>query len=64
MAANPGKKLSEKDMLKEISPIGRFAQGDYVCECANCDRQFIGDKRATQCLACAMKSIAETSASE
>jgi hypothetical protein len=34
-------------------PIGGYAPGNYQCICATCDKQFIGDKRAVQCEACA-----------
>lgn len=51
--------LSERDMLKEISPIARFAQGNYLCTCAVCERRFIGDKRATMCLRCAVDALIE-----
>jgi hypothetical protein len=33
-----------------------FATGSYSCICAICNKHFIGDKYATQCLACALES--------
>ncbi len=50
--------LSLDDMLKEVRTIGGYANGDYVCECRECERSFIGDKRASQCLPCAVKALA------
>lgn len=51
--------VTEAKMLREISPLGRYAQGDYICECAKCHRRFVGDKRATQCLVCAVTVLNE-----
>lgn len=53
----PKSTMSAGDMVKELGRIGRFADGLYVGTCANCERSFIGDKRATQCLPCAVKSM-------
>jgi len=45
-------------MNREIKyPIGGYAPGSYSCKCVNCETRFIGDKRAVQCEACAMKSL-------
>jgi hypothetical protein len=49
--------LTPEDMAKEVSPLGRYAHGRYHCKCANCKRYFIGDKRATQCLPCAVGAL-------
>jgi len=32
-----------------------FATGSYTCKCVYCGCDFIGDKRACQCLECAIK---------
>lgn len=32
-----------------------FATGSYNCKCIYCKNSFIGDKRAMQCLSCAIK---------
>jgi hypothetical protein len=32
-----------------------FATGSYNCTCIYCKKNFIGDKRAIQCLSCAIK---------
>lgn len=36
-----------------------FATGNYTCTCCICGVRFIGDKRAVQCLACALKAVEE-----
>ena len=38
-----------------------FATGRYMCVCVNCQTTFMGDKHATQCLSCALKTIEEKS---
>ena len=37
-----------------------FATGSYSCKCAECGIGFIGDKRASQCLGCAIKHAQKT----
>lgn len=39
-----------------------FATGSYMCKCAICGNQFFGDKRARQCLDCALKAVQPTTA--
>lgn len=51
--------LTASEMLKEVGRIGYYADGNYTCQCVNCERQFIGDKRAVHCLPCAVKSLVE-----
>jgi hypothetical protein len=36
-----------------------FATGSYNCICLICHKEFIGDKRACQCLSCALKQVEE-----
>jgi hypothetical protein len=36
-----------------------FATGTYSCICLVCQGEFIGDKRACQCLSCALKQVEE-----
>lgn len=36
-----------------------FATGNYECKCIECGSKFIGDKRATMCLECAIKAAEE-----
>lgn len=36
-----------------------FATGSYNCTCCICGENFIGDKRAAQCLSCALKAVDE-----
>jgi len=40
-----------------------FATGAYMCKCLVCGKEFTGDKRAIQCLGCAIKA-AEASCAE
>ena len=34
-----------------------FATGAYNCTCSICKEKFVGDKRAFQCLRCAIESV-------
>ncbi len=36
-----------------------FATGSYTCKCIVCGKEFMGDKRAVQCLDCACKMVEE-----
>ena len=36
-------------------PLRGFAPGGYQCKCSGCRKDFIGDKRAGECLECAIK---------
>lgn len=36
-----------------------FATGSYACTCCICGEHFVGDKRAVQCLSCALKTVKE-----
>jgi len=38
-------------------PIGCFAPGHYVSECASCNQDFMGDKYARQCEPCAINAV-------
>lgn len=49
--------LSTEEMLKEISPIAGYAFGGYWVTCTKCGRKFDGDKRASQCLPCVVKTL-------
>jgi hypothetical protein len=40
-------------------PIGGYAPGNYTCKCINCNKKFIGDKRAVQCEPCAIEMMQE-----
>ena len=46
-------------MVEEVGVVGMYAAGSYVCKCVSCEELFIGDKRARQCLPCALKSDRE-----
>lgn len=37
--------------------IGCYADGQYLCKCLKCGIEFHGDKRATQCLPCAIATM-------
>lgn len=42
-------------------PLGGYAPGGYFHpHCRNCNKAFNGDKRAVQCLECAIKSLVNT----
>ena len=36
-----------------------FATGAYSCRCSTCEKEFIGDKRASMCLECAIDKAEE-----
>lgn len=38
-------------------PLMGYAPGDYMCRCCDCGAEFVGDKRAVQCLPCASKAV-------
>ena len=38
-----------------------FATGYYSCRCSECEKEFIGDKRASMCLECAIDKAEELS---
>jgi hypothetical protein len=44
-------------------PLFGYAPGGYMCRCADCGKQFDGDKRAVQCLECAALAAADLIAS-
>lgn len=35
-------------------PLRGYAPGRYICRCKSCEKHFEGDKRAMQCLPCAL----------
>jgi hypothetical protein len=41
-------------------PLCGYAPGNYSCRCHTCDKQFVGDKRATTCLECAVIEAKDT----
>ena len=45
------------DIVKRWS-LGLYAPGNYHCICSECSQQFVGDKRAIQCLTCAAEKAA------
>ncbi len=45
------------EMAREIGRIGAWAPGNYICKCSACDRTFEGDKRAMNCLPCAIQAL-------
>lgn len=40
-------------------PLIGYAPGSYFCKCSVCGEQFEGDKRAFQCLPCAVRAANE-----
>jgi predicted nucleic acid-binding Zn-ribbon protein len=50
--------LAEAEGLEVAAwPLAGYAPGSYMCLCATCGEQFMGDKRAVQCLTCAARSV-------
>lgn len=43
--------------IEQFGRIGAYASGSYTCKCIKCDKQFIGDKRAQNCLTCAIRGF-------
>jgi len=41
--------------MSKLSNFG-FAHGNYSCKCTQCDKDFIGDKRAFVCADCASEA--------
>jgi hypothetical protein len=50
--------IYREDMVGNFRLLG-FATGAYMCTCRHCGVGFIGDKRAYQCLDCAIKMVEE-----
>lgn len=48
-----------EQMVEQIGRVGSFAPGSYNCICVSCEKMFIGDKRAMQCLPCVVKALAD-----
>lgn len=45
------------DMVKRLGRVGTFAPGNYISKCMVCQVQFVGDKRALNCLPCAVSAL-------
>ncbi|NKX37668.1 hypothetical protein HGG70_07015 [Rhodobacteraceae bacterium R_SAG4] len=43
-------------------PLSGYAPGHYACSCKTCHRSFLGAKRSTSCLECAIKEIQKAAA--
>lgn len=43
--------------MKIKYPIGGYAPGNYQNNCITCEEDFIGDKLAVQCEACAINTV-------
>lgn len=41
----------------KLGRVGAWAPGRYMCKCIACERQFEGDKRAMNCLPCAVSRL-------
>ncbi len=44
-------------MLQRIGRVGGWAPGPYLGKCQNCGEEFNGDKRAFECLPCAIGDL-------
>lgn len=42
--------------------IGSYVSGNYLCICHDCGAQFEGDKRALECMPCAIQSVEQLAA--
>lgn len=42
------------ELARNAWPLGGYAPGNYTCKCLDCKVEFTGDKRAIQCLECAV----------
>ncbi len=49
-------------MAAELGRVRGWAPGSYTSKCGGCGREFEGDKRAYECLPCAVKGLEETAA--
>lgn len=49
--------MSAADMVRKLGRVGGFADGNYICNCLHCQKPFIGDKCASQCLPCAVDAL-------
>lgn len=47
----------ELNIEPQVWPLGGYAPGNYTCTCFDCGKQHIADKRASQCLECAVLSV-------
>jgi len=57
----PVDKSIEVQHIKGLNyPILGYAPGMYLTTCANCDKEFLGDKYARQCLTCAINALNES----
>jgi hypothetical protein len=45
------------EMVKRLGRVGAFAPGSYISRCVACQVMFEGDKRALNCLPCAVSAI-------
>jgi hypothetical protein len=45
------------EMAAELGRVGGWAPGNYMGKCGKCGREFEGDKRASQCLPCAVSTL-------
>lgn len=50
-------KVWREPISGRVWPLSGFAPGNYMCICVDCEKQFEGDKRAVQCLDCAVRSV-------
>ena len=57
IASAQGGQMTQDKLSEESAwPLGGYAPGHYMCQCVNCGEPFDGDKRAVQCLECAVRS--------
>lgn len=51
------KVLNSNPTTRPLGRVGAFAPGGYICKCIACGEVFGGDKRALNCLNCAIDAL-------
>lgn len=46
-----------REQTARLGRVGMWAPGSYISKCSACERQFEGDKRAMNCLPCAVSRL-------
>lgn len=49
--------MAEDFYQSKRDKMGGWAQGNYHCTCMKCDREYMGDKRSTECAKCAWQIL-------
>jgi hypothetical protein len=57
MADEELREAAGSNSFEKVGRVGSWAPGDYQRSCISCGGEFIGDKRAQQCLPCAVVQL-------